>query len=339
MTFVPDIAPAVLIRAIEAQYDIRIITLPRSLPPGFHSRAWLIDTTDGSWVVKLSHPMSDPIPKLERQIQLSNYLNQHGIHAPQLLPLSNGRFIATMTIGEQHYLMQLMQHQILARVQPELAPHGTLAVIGGLAARLHQILENYPERDTFVADRQKSADEWGSRDQGLWTLLEGLPDLTRISETEEVWFRTIDQRAIAFIQKHFPDPETLSMALLHGDLNFEHIQFLVDGGPYLYDFGDMCWGPIAHELAVLFLNIYCDSEVPFSQWETIIDHVLHGYTATQQLSHCDQAMVVVFILNRVVARANYSVELAHEVHLPIDWKGIQQTYRLAEYLLNQADSQ
>src|SRR5687768_7158943 len=83
----PDISPADLVRAIEAQYDIRVTSPPSSLPPGFHSRAWLVDTTRGSWVVKLSNPTSDPILKLERQIQLSIYLNQHAIRAPQILPL------------------------------------------------------------------------------------------------------------------------------------------------------------------------------------------------------------------------------------------------------------
>src|SRR4051794_10304959 len=63
------------------------------LPPGVHSRAWLVATTRGSWVAKLSNPGSDPLPKLERQIQLSIYLNQHVIRAPQILALSNGSFI------------------------------------------------------------------------------------------------------------------------------------------------------------------------------------------------------------------------------------------------------
>lgn len=101
MTLLPDISSSNLIHAIEAQYDILATSSPRSLPPGFHSRAWLVSTTRGNWIVKVSNLSSDPIPKLERQIQLFNYLNQHGLHAPQLLALCNGRFIATITI-DQH---------------------------------------------------------------------------------------------------------------------------------------------------------------------------------------------------------------------------------------------
>ncbi len=269
MTALPDISPADLVRAIEAQYDIRVTAPPTSLPPGFHSRAWLVATTRGNWVVKLSHPISDPIPKLERQIRLSLYLNQHAIGAPQFLPLSNGSFIATLTIDQRHYPMQLMQYQLLSPVQPERASDATLVVIGELVARFHHILEHYPERDAFLADRQKAANEWGAQDEGLWPPVQDLPDLSQISDGEQLWLRTIDQRAVAFVQQHFPDPAALSMAVLHGDLNFEHIQFLADGTPYLFDFGDMCWGPIAHELAVLFLNTFCDSEVSFAQWEAI----------------------------------------------------------------------
>jgi len=98
MAALPDISPAELVRANEAQYDLRVTSPPKSLPPGVHSRAWLVATTRGSWVAKLSNPGSDPLPKLERQIQLSIYLNQHAVRAPQILPLSNGSFIATLTI-------------------------------------------------------------------------------------------------------------------------------------------------------------------------------------------------------------------------------------------------
>jgi Ser/Thr protein kinase RdoA (MazF antagonist) len=339
VTLLPDISPVDLVRAIEAQYDIRVTAPPTSLSPGFHSRAWLVATTRGSWVVKLSNPISDPIPKLERQIQLSIYLNQHAIGAPQILPLSNGSFIATLTIDQQHYPMQLMQYQILSRVQPERASDASLVVIGELVAHFHQVLDHYPERDAFLADQQKSANEWGARDEGLWPLVQDVPDLSQISDGEQLWLRTIDQRAVAFVQQQFPDPATLSMAVLHGDLNFEHIQFLTDGTPYLFDFGDMCWGPIAHELAVLFLNTFCDSEVSFSQWEAIQQRILTGYSAQRHLSDLDQAMISVFIVNRVVARAQYSVELAHEAHMAMNWKDMKQTYRLVEYLLNKAEGE
>jgi Ser/Thr protein kinase RdoA (MazF antagonist) len=336
VTLLPDISPADLVAAIEAQYDLRVSAPPRSLPPGFHSRAWLVDTTDGSWVVKLSNPTSDPIPKLERQTRLSSYLNQHGICAPQILRLRNGSLIACLTIDQLDFSLQLMQYQLLSRVRPERAPDATLVLIGELAARLHQILDHYPERGALVADRHKSADEWGARDQGLWPPLQDLPDRAQLSHGEQIWLRSIDQRAVAFVQQRFPDPAALSMAVLHGDLNFEHIQFLTDGTPYLFDFGDMCWGPIAHELAVIFLNIFCDSAVSFSQWEAIQRRILAGYSSKRQLSHPDRAMISVFLVNRVVARAQYSVELAHAAHLAINWQDIKQTYRLAEYLLTQA---
>src|SRR5688500_8350859 len=81
-------------------------------------------------------------------------------------------------------------------------------------------------------------------------------------------------------------------------------------------------GRIAQELAVFFLNTLCVSEVSFAQWEAIQQRILKGYNAKQHLSHLDQAMIVVFIVNGIVARAQYSVELAHEVHMTIDWKDI-----------------
>ena len=333
MAALPEISPAELVRAIEAQYDLHVTSAPSSLPPGVHSRAWLLATTRGGWVAKLSNQVSDPLPKLERQTQLLVYLNRHAIRAPQILTSSSGSFIATLTIDQIDYPVQLMEYEILSRAQPETASDATLASIGELAARVHQILEHYPERDTFVADRHKSANEWGAQDQGFWPLLPDLPDRSAIPHGEQGWLRTIDQRAEAYIQQRYPNPAALSLALLHGDLNFEHIQFLADGTPYLFDFGDICWGPIAHELAVLFLNTFCDSAMSFSQWEALQQRILMGYSAKRYISHLDQAMIPLFIVNRVVARARYAAELANEAGLAIDWQGMKRTYELAEYLL------
>ena len=339
MAPLPDISPVELVRAIEAEYDLRVTSPPRNLSPGVHSRAWLLATTHGSWVAKLSNPSSDPLPKLERQTQLSNYLNQHAIRAPQFLQLSNGSFVATLTIDQIHYPLQLMEYQILSRAQPERASDTTLILLGELAARLHQILDHYPERAAFVADRQKSANEWGAQDQGFWPLLQDLPDRSAIPHAEQEWLHTIDRRADAYIQQQYPDPAALSMALLHGDFNFEHIQFLADGTPYLFDFGDMCWGPIAHELAVLFLNTFCDSAMSFAQWEALKQRILIGYSAKRHISQLDHAMIALFIVNRVVARARYAVELVTEAQMLLDWPGIKRTYELAEYLLNHAEGE
>jgi Ser/Thr protein kinase RdoA (MazF antagonist) len=209
-----------------------------------------------------------------------------------------------------------------------------LALIGELAARLHQCLDQYPERAAFIADRHKSTNEWGKQDQGFWPLVADLPDRSAIPQAEHGWLHSIDRRAEAYIQQQYPDPATLSMALLHGDLNFEHIQFLADGAPYLFDFGDMCWGPIAHELAVLFLNTFCDSAMSFAEWEVLKQHILMGYRAKRHIPHLDQAMIPLFIMNRVVGRARYAVELATEARMAIDWPGMKRTYELAEYLLS-----
>jgi Ser/Thr protein kinase RdoA (MazF antagonist) len=275
--------------------------------------------------------------KLERQIHLSIYLNQHGIRAPQILALRNARFIATVIINQQPYPIQLMQHEILSRVQLERVSDATLVLVGELVARLHHVLEEYPAHDAFVADHQKSADEWGERDQGLWPAVQELPELSRLSNEEQLWFRTVDQQAQAFVQKRFPNPAALSLALLHGDLNFEHIQFLNEKTPYVYDFGDMCWGPIAHELAIFFLNIFCDNAISFAHWEEIQRHILTGYNTSRQVSDLDRAMIPVFMVNRALARANYSVELAQQATIAIDWHVLKKTYQLAEYLVNQAE--
>ena len=325
---IPDLAPGELTDAIEALYNIRVSAPPTALPSGFHSRAWRVPTTSGSWVAKLSSPASDPITKLERQVGLANYLHQHGVRAPQNLPVRDGSFVTMLTVGQQHYPLQLVKHERLNRIQPGSASGAALVSIGEFVARLHDILDAYPERDTIVADRRKSADEWGIRTNGLWPEVAALPEAAQPPAAERAWFRAVDQQAVAWLRHHILDPATLSMAVLHGDLNFEHIRLLDDGTPYVFDFGDMCWGPIAHELAVLFLNIYLDGELSFAEWEAICRHILAGYSAQRQLSGRDQEMIAVLLVNRVLARAQYSVELAQEIELAINWNVLKQTYEL-----------
>jgi len=89
----------------------------------------------------------------------------------------------------------------------------------------------------------------------------------------------------------------------------------------------------------LFLNTFCDSQLLFSQWEALKQRIFMGYSAKRHVSHVDHAMISLFIVNRVVARACYAVELVNEVHMAIDWQGIKRTYELAKYLLNQAEAE
>jgi Ser/Thr protein kinase RdoA (MazF antagonist) len=212
-----------------------------------------------------------------------------------------------------------------------------LVGVGELAARLHDALDHYPDHDAFVADRQKSANEWGMHDEALWPLLRELPEHALIPPDEQTWLRAIDERALAYLQERYPEPTRLTLALLHGDLNFEHIQFLPDGVPYLFDFGDLCWGPVAHELGVFFLNTVCSGELSFSHWEAMRQRILAGYRATRPLSERDEAMIPVFMLNRVLGWARYRVELSRDARIPLHWPFLKRAHRVAEYLLNRAD--
>jgi Ser/Thr protein kinase RdoA (MazF antagonist) len=334
---IPDIAPAQLAQVIEGIYGVRTNAPPTTLPPGFHSRAWLVPTERGIWIAKLSSPASDSREKLERQARLCDYLNRQGIRAPDYLPLRDGASIAVLMIDHVGYPLQLVKYEQLQRIQPHQASNAQLAAIGEFVASLHTALDQYPERDMFVADHQKSANEWGMRTNGLWPDVAGVPDVALLSNAERAWFHAIDRETTAWLRQHNPDAATLAMAVLHGDLNFEHIRYLNDGTPYVFDFGDMCWGPVAHELAVLFLNLVLDDDLPFAEWEAMQRGILAGYTTQRSLPHRDRELIAAFLVNRVLARAEYSVELAREMQLPINWKVIRQTYEVAAYLIDRSD--
>jgi Ser/Thr protein kinase RdoA (MazF antagonist) len=173
---------------------------------------------------------------------------------------------------------------------------------------------------------------------GVYDELVAAPTATCFTLEELAWLRTIDAAAVSFITTRYPPPTAVACAILHGDLNFEHIRLLPNGHVYLFDFGDLCWGPVAHDLGQFLQCIYRDSSISFVRWAELRGWLVAGYTSYRSLTRAEIDAIDLFVINRIVAQAKYILELSGEEASPQGAAAIKHTYALAAHLVNKDDT-
>lgn len=318
---------------IEREYGLRIRAAVSEMPQGVHSKAWLATTDDGLWVAKASDPASDPEAKLNQHAMLYTFLNQHGINAPVVRADRNGRAVLRIEHAGQHYPFTLMQYHDLRRLDPAAVTQAEIRQIADTIARLHQVLEQFPGVSDIIADRTKSENEWGKQTVGVYDELVAAPTSVCFNQDERAWLKSVDADLVTYIDAHFPAPTSLTQAILHGDLSFEHVRLLPNGQVYLFDFGDMCWGPVAHELGQ-FIRSFRDSPITFERWAGLRHWLIEGYCTHRSLTAADIEALDLFILNRIVAQASYILELSGDEVSPEGAAVIKRTYELAASMLS-----
>jgi Ser/Thr protein kinase RdoA (MazF antagonist) len=317
---------------VEGRYGLRVVQPLINLPEGVHSRAWLAHTDDGEWVVKVSDPRSDSPGTLSAQCGLYAFLNSRGLHAPVVKVDRAGHNVSTVTVAAVTYPITLMRHHQLRRLEPESVSADDLRQVAAEVARLHSTMDEFPRKHEIILDREKSRAEWGQQAEGCYEKLIESPTAECFTTAEKSWLRAIDTELLAHLETNFPDPAALTQAVLHGDLSFEHVRLLLNRQVYFFDFGDMCWGPAAHELA-WFLRGFYNGPISFERWSNLRRWLLEGYRSRHLFTEADAAAIDVFLLNRAVGLANYIIELnANEVS-PDAADAIRNTYRLAEAVL------
>lgn len=313
-------------------YGLVVLRSLVELPQGVHSKAWLAHTDTDDWVIKVSDPGADSPAALSAQAELYRFLNSRGLHTPEVRADRSGQHVSIMETQRA----ALPGHFDAASSAPSAAPESVsgddVRHVATQVARLHATMDEFGRRDEIVADREKSREEWGRQVTGCFPDLIRSPTGGCFSAAERSWFRVIDGELVAFLGSYFPDPASLSEAVLHGDLSFEHVRLLATGDAYFFDFGDMCWGPVAHELAQ-FLRGFRDASISFERWAQLRSWVLEGYRSGQVFTATDAAAIDVFILNRVVAVSKYILELNPENPSAAGAQAIKSAYRLAEAVL------
>lgn len=317
---------------VEQSYGLRVLQPLIDLPQGVHSRAWLARTDHGDWVVKISDPTSDPPATLAAQCELYDFLNNRGLHAPVVRADRSGARVSLLTGPDTGYPVTLMQHNQFRVLAAQSVTRDELRHVAAQIGRLHTTLEDFPGKVRIIEDRRKSLGEWGRQDSGCYEDLIASATSACFTTAERSWIRDLDARLVAYVDQNFPDPTLLSQAVLHGDLHFEHVRLLPDGAVYFFDFGDLSWGPVAHELAQ-FLRGFQDPPIRWDRWTDLRSWLLDGYRTEHDLTVDDEAAIDVFMINRVLALAKYVLELTDGEVSARAAEVIRINYRLAEVLL------
>lgn len=317
---------------VERAYGLRVFGPLVDLPQGVHSQAWLAKTDDGDWVVKVSDPSTDSPETLSAQCELYGFLNSRGLHAPDVRADRSGHQVSAMVEADARYPVTLMRHHQLHRLAAESVSAEDLRHVASQIARLHATMEQFVKKGEIVADREKSQGEWGRQVTGCYPDLIQSPTAECFTAAERSWFEAIDAALVVYLGDHFPDPASLSQAVLHGDLSFEHVRLLPNREVYFFDFGDMCWGPVAHEFAQ-FLRGFRDAPISFERWAHLRRWLLEGYRSRHEFTGTDAAAIDVFLLNRVVALAKYILDLNRDTASTNGAEAIKSAYRLAEAVL------
>ncbi len=317
---------------VEGSYGLRLVRQLVGLPPGVHSQTWLAATDDGEWVVKISDVRCDSLATLSAQCQLFDFLNSRGLQTPVVRADQSGHRVSVMGAFGTPYPVTVMRHRRLGRLAPESVTADELRHVAAQVARLHATMDEFVGKDETVADREKSENEWGRQVVGCHPSLMESPTAECFSASERSWFEATDTALLAYLDANFPDPGSLSQAVLHGDLSFEHVRMLPNRDVYFFDFGDMCWGPVAHELAQ-FLRGFRDVAISPDRWADLRRWLLEGYRSRRVFTTADAAAIDVFLLNRVVALAKYVLELNGDQASVSGAEAIKSAYRLAQTVL------
>lgn len=318
---------------IEREYGLRIRAPLADMQQGVHSHVWLATTDDGQWVAKASDPASDSEAKLQAHSVLYRFLNEHGMNAPVVRADRRGRSVLQVEHAGHHYPFTLMRYHELRPLHSASVTQAELHQIAGTIAQMHHSLKQFPGASDIIADHTKSENEWGKQTVGVYDELVAAPTSVCFTLDEQAWLKSVDADVVAYIDAHFPAPDSVTEAILHGDLSFEHVWLLPNGQVYVFDFGDLCWGPVAHELGQ-FLRSFRDSPIPFDRWAELRHWLTEGYNALRSLTAADIEAIDLFILNRIVAQASYILELSGNEVSPGGAEVIKRTYALAASMLS-----
>ena len=326
--------PAEPIQAlIEREYGLRLREPLADMQQGVHSHVWLATTNDGQWVAKASNPASDSEAKLQAQCVLYRFLNEHGMNAPIVRADRRGRSVIQVEHAGQRYPFTLMRYHDLSRLHSISVTQAELQQIAGTIAQMHQLLEQFPGASDIIADHTTSENGWGKQTVGVYDELVAAPTSVCFTQDERAWLKSVDADVGAYIDAQFPAPGSVTQAILHGDLSFDHVWLLPDGQVYLFDFGDLCWGPVAHELGQ-FVRSFRDTPITFERWAELRHWLTEGYSAHRSLTAADSEAIDLFILNRIVAQASYILELSGDEVSPGGATVIKRTYALAASMLS-----
>ncbi len=261
--------------------------------PGEIDANFLLEGSQGKWVLKICHPQREP-GLLDFQNQALKHL-QNFAGVPRLQRTSSGEEMAVVRLnGQDHHvrLLSFLPGTPLGSLPAR--PPGLLHALGEFTARLDQALASFQH----PAMQRKF----------LWnlTLADQTINARLIYIENESRRKLIEQVKVRFESDAKPYLPALRAQVIHNDANDYNI--LVESGRIsaLLDFGDMLFAPLVCEVAVAAAYALLGEEQPLEA----ACHVIAGYHAAQPLTLTEIALLYHLMCTRLALSLAISSERA-----------------------------
>lgn len=318
-----------IVQVLKTQYGLSVDGLPKRMSGGIESAAWSVSSDCGEWVVKAFQPRRVAVDIVNAEVRLYQYLNDRGFHTPVARPTLAGKSVGILSSHKCEFPVLVMRLEQLRKCTSSDITEPELKQIARTAARIHEELQNYSRDELFDLLSQPLATQAYAR-------FAASPLAEELTRSELAEFQATTQKMVAYARQH-PTHPALSKSLLHGDFTLEHVQFLPDGGVYLFDFADRSWGPIIYGLAVPLAHFYTADDISFDRWEELKAWFLEGYTSAHRLTPEDQAALTPALIVRLLNEIAYLSDKASLHPEGIRSIDVQKRFDLAAYLLRDFD--
>ena len=313
---------------VQDKYGLEKNGISTAISQGVESAVWLIPTAQGKWYAKVYGQHEGPLSRIQEETRLYEYLRDAGIRVPEVKASLDGQKAISIETEHGQYSTILMKYEEIREPKPSTITKEELSRIASRVAQMHEVLKKYPDKDLLVEPNHIPA----QLPVDTLAIFLRSPNKNVFDDKELEKLRELDARMIDYLEKN-PLPLNLSESVLHGDLAFGHAQLLPDGDVYFFDFADRWYGPIAHELGILTINLYRPEDINFEKFEQLRDWMLTAYTAEGKLTTEDFRAMTPFMLRQIMEAVRYLSRIAQQEGYEVDSQGNKRRYKLAEYLL------
>jgi Ser/Thr protein kinase RdoA (MazF antagonist) len=323
-----ELSSEVVQSAIKDLYGITSIKSPNEIGEGIENAVWIYYTGNQDFIVKIFSYSKTINDDVHEEVLLYNYLLQHGIHVPEVMPTVTGNNVSLIS---NTYPAILMKYENLKRISASDLTTHQLHKIATTIAHMHKVLIDYGRKEhiRMTVHDAMSIYNHSLRDFDEIFLISPNAKSPYLKDHERL--REIRTDAINYLKNQKLEEE-LTKSVLHNDLGLGHILFREDGEIYIYDFSDFEYGAVALDLGVLFFNFYREGQLTIEQWKNTIEKFLSVYTETIDLTENDKKAIQIFTISRMLEHIRYLDRMSIKEGHPMDDMGVRKRYDLLEQL-------
>lgn len=309
-------------------YGIKSTKPPTYIGEGVENAVWIFYTDKGNYVLKIFSPSETIEKDVNEEIFLYEYLLQHDINVPQVIPSLEGKKVPF--VHSNTFPIILMNLEDLKRVPASDLSKEQLHTIASTISHMHKVLMSYPRKDHVRITTHDAMSIYNHSLKDFDRFLIS-PNATSPHLLDHERLKRIRADAIHYLEQQKLEAG-LTESVLHNDLALGHIQFLSNGQIYIFDFSDFEYGPVSLDLGVLFFNFYREGKQTIEQWRSMTEEFLSIYSVTIKLTDNDKKAINIFTVSRMLEHIRYLDNMSIKEGSPVDDEGVKKRYDLLEQL-------